>query len=87
MMPYIAHMKKNRTLLLIAIFIFIAGCTGIKYGPNKAHDHKDAQTNRLLDDVVPLNYDVSLWADPSKEVFLGQVGIDFLLKKNRESIL
>lgn len=78
-------MRKNILFLALASLV-LTGCTGLKYGV-KTSALESSENFRLLDDVVPNSYDLSLWVNSAKDHFTGQVIIDLELKSDRDSFL
>lgn len=74
-------MRKNTLLFALTLLL---GCSGLKYGLKSSHDQKEKKL-KLSDDIVPINYNLTLWTT-DKDNFSGQVAIDIELKKDTNSV-
>lgn len=78
---------KKYILFLIALNVFLLNaCTSMNQGLLKSSVEAEAAKVKLPSDVVPLKYDLTLWANPSEETFSGTVAIDVSLLHERRDI-
>lgn len=78
----------TKRLFLLALFsVVLTACSGLKYGVKPNDAVQSNESFRLPEDAVPIRYDLTLWADPAKDHFNGQVIIDLDLKNDLKQIL
>lgn len=66
--------------------LLLACCKSLAPRTTKTVPRDEHARLMLPDDVVPIKYDLSLWADPKADHFSGTVGIDISLLSDRSDI-
>lgn len=82
----ISLMKKYIIALPLFAFLILASCISLRQA-SKRTGEEDHLSIRLTDEVVPLSYDLTLWASPQKDQFSGQVTINVRIKRDRKNII
>lgn len=79
---------KTKLILLVAFSLLLfSGCVSVTTGAVRTEPHEKRTDIRLRNDVVPIKYELSLWADPNSDGFSGQVAIDLQLLQSTDHIL